>query len=377
MKTDGDRNCRGMKIGPQAAYIFLVFIGCENAPVGGNSVPEIVKGVEIVEREGMVLIPGQTYRRGNEYNPGNGKRYREESPAHLVTVSSFWIDKHEVTNAKFKEFVDATGYVTFAEKSLSENEFPNAPPEQLVPGATIFSPPPEDIDPWASDDAWRWWSYAKGACWKHPEGEGSNIRHRMNHPVVCLNANDAKAYAEWAGKRLPTEAEWELAARGGLKNAMFTWGDDPKPEGRWMANCFQGRFPANNSVQDGYKSTAPVGSFPPNAFGLFDMAGNVWEICSDYYHPDYYNEFIQNPHPNPTGPEHPITNFELEHFNRHGTCPIPKEGTSELTFLHVSRGGSFLCHWDYCLRYRPAARHYAEILSPTNHSGFRCVKDTE
>jgi sulfatase modifying factor 1 len=358
---------------------FGLFVGCGEDAQDKNVLPaeKAEVATEIVEKDGMVLIPGQTYRRGNEYNPGNDKMYREEAPPHMVTVSGFWIDKHEVTNAQFKEFVDATGYVTFAEKSLSKEEFPNAPPEQLVPGATIFSPPSDDIDPWASDDAWRWWSYTAGACWKSPEGKGSSIKHRMDHPVVCLNANDAQAYAKWAGKRLPTEAEWELAARGGLKNAMFTWGNDPKPDEQWMANCFQGRFPANNSAQDGYKGTAPVGSFPPNGYGLYDMAGNVWEICSDYYHPDYYASFTEEPHPDPKGPEKPITNDELQHFNRYGTCPLPMEGISELTFLHVTKGGSFLCHWDYCLRYRPAARHYAEVLAPTNHSGFRCVRDAE
>lgn len=340
----------------------------------------IVAGVEnnlVIEKDGMVLIPGQIYRRGNEYNPGNGKMYREESPIHEVQVSSFWIDKYEVTNSEFKKFVDETGFVTFAEKPLDPVEFPNAPPEQMVPGATVFSPPREEIDPWASEDAWRWWSYRKGACWRSPEGVGSDISGRMNHPVVCINIDDAKAYAKWAGKRLPTEAEWELAARGGLKDQMFCWGNDPQPDDKWMANCFQGKFPAKNSAQDGYVGTAPVGSFPPNGYGLYDMSGNVWEICSDFYHPGYYEIFVANPKPNPTGPEHAITNDELLHYNRYGTCPKPREGTSELTYLYVSKGGSFLCHWDYCLRYRPAARHYAENLSPTNHAGFRCVKDEQ
>jgi|MDTB01.1.fsa_nt_gb sulfatase modifying factor 1 len=356
---------------------FIFTAGCSDEAQKRVVKPAEGFNVEIIEEDGMVLIPGQTYRRGNKFSPGNKKIYREESPPHMVTVSSFWIDKYEVTNAQFKEFVDQTGYVTFAEKRLSKEVFPNAPPEQLVPGATIFSPPSNDIDPWASNDAWRWWSYVPGANWQSPEGKGSTIKSRMNHPVVCLNPDDAKAYAKWAGKRLPTEAEWELAARGGLKNAMFTWGDEPKPDEKWMANCFQGRFPANNSGQDGFIGTAPVGSYPPNGYGLYDMAGNVWEICSDFYHPDYYSFFTKMPHPDPNGPEKPITNDELQHFNRYGTCPLPRDGVSELTYLHVTKGGSFLCHWDYCLRYRPAARHYAEVLAPTNHSGFRCVRDSE
>ena len=210
----------------------------------------------------MVLLRGGSYLRGNDKPPGNGDFYPEEGPAHRVEVSSFWIDKYEVTNAQFKEFVDATGYVTFAEKPLSKEVFPNAPPEQLVPGATIFAPPPQNINPRDSNDPLDWWAYRKGACWKSPNGEGSSIKNRMDHPVVCVNADDAKAYAEWAGKRLPTEAEWEMAARGGAEGKMFIWGDESKPNGKWMANCFQGRFPARNTAQDGYLYTAPVGSFP-------------------------------------------------------------------------------------------------------------------
>ena len=158
---------------------------------------------------------------------------------------------------------------------------------------------------------------------------------------------------------------------------MFIWGDESRPNGKWMANCFQGKFPAQNTARDGYLYTAPVGSFPPNEYGLYDMAGNVWEICSDYFHPAYYKQFLQEPHPNPTGPESPITQIELEEFRATGTCPLPQAGVSELMFLHVTKGGSFLCHFDYCLRYRPAARHHSESLAPSNHAGFRCVKDAD
>ena len=330
-----------------------------------------------MEKDGMVLLRGGTYLRGNNKAPGNGDRYPEEGPAHKVEVSSFWIDKYEVTNTQFKEFVDATGYVTFAEKALSKDVFPKAPPGQLVPGATVFAPPPKNINPRAENDPWDWWAYRKGACWKRPNGEGSSISNRMDHPVVCVNVDDAKAYAKWAGKRLPTEAEWELAARGGAEGNLYIWGNEARPDGKWLANCFQGKFPSQNTARDGYLYTSPVGSFPPNGYGLYDMAGNVWEICSDYFHPGYYNEFIQNPHPDPKGPTSPITQIELEEFRLTGTCPAPQAGANELLFLNVTKGGSFLCHFDYCLRYRPAARHHAESLSPSNHSGFRCVKDAD
>ena len=329
----------------------------------------------LISSNEMVFIEGKSYLRGNEKPPGNGDKYPEEGPVHIVKVSSFWIDKYEVTNAQFKEFVDATGYITFAEKALSKDLFPAAPEGQLLPGATVFAPPLKNLNPKSTHDPWNWWAFRSGASWRRPEGRNSSIKARMDHPVVCVNIDDAKAFAHWAGKRLPTEAEWELAARGGLKESMFVWGNEARPGEKWLANCFQGTFPAKNSARDGYHTTSPVGSFPPNGYGLYDMAGNVWEICSDYFHPSYYSQFIKNPHPNPTGPKSAITQIELEHFRHTGTCPMPRKGVSELMYLHVARGGSFLCHWDYCLRYRPAARSHSESLSPTNHTGFRCVRE--
>ncbi len=343
----------------------------------GDTDRESVEIKDISSLNEMVFIEGQSYSRGNEKPAGNGEKYPEEGPVHAVEVSSFWMDKYEVTNAQFKEFVDATGYITFAEKPLDKKVFPVAPESQLVPGATVFAPPLKNINPRAQNDPWNWWSYRKGASWRRPEGRNSSIKKRMDHPVVCVNVDDAKTYAKWAGKRLPTEAEWELAARGGLKGSMFVWGNEARPKGKWLANCFQGVFPAKNSAQDGFHSTSPVGSYPPNGYGLFDIAGNVWEICSDFYHPSYYSEFIENPHPNPTGPQSPITQIELDHFRHTGTCPLPRKGINELMYLHVARGGSFLCHWDYCLRYRPAARNHSESLSPTNHTGFRCARDAD
>ena len=362
-----------MKIIQVSGFTFwFLFASCSNEM--GNLIVDEVDAGSFNE---MVLIKGQSYLMGNEKPAENGEVYPEEGPVHQVEVSSFWIDKYEVTNAQFKEFVDATGYVTFAEKPLSKDVFPLAPPEQLLPGATVFAPPPENINPRSENDPWNWWLYRKGACWRRPEGRNSSIKSRMDHPVVCVNIDDAKAYAKWAGKRLPTEAEWELAGRGGLEDSMYAWGNEARPLGKWMANCFQGTFPAENSGQDGFHSTSPVGSFPPNGYGLYDIAGNVWEICSDFFHPSYYSEFMENPHPNPTGPTSPITQIELEQFRRTGTCPLPMEDQNSLMNLNVARGGSFLCHWDYCLRYRPAARNHSESLSPTNHTGFRCVKDVK
>jgi formylglycine-generating enzyme required for sulfatase activity len=365
-----------MKLWVPLFFVILIFSGCTGVEEK-QEIPRAEPTPKRIEKEGMVFIPATKFIRGNDKTPGNGEKYPEEGPAHEVEVHGFWIDKYEVTNAEFKKFIDETGYVTFAEKPLDKNLFPNAPDNQLEPGATIFSPPPDSINPWDENNPWDWWSYTAGASWKKPFGPNSSIYNLMDHPVVCINIDDAKAYAEWAGKRLPTEAEWELAARGGLKNNLYSWGNEPKPGGEWMANCFQGKFPSKNSAQDGYHYTSPVGSFPPNGFGLYDMAGNVWEMCSDYFHPSYYTTFLKNPHPNPKGPKSAITQIELDHFRSTGTCPTKRPGTDDLMFLHVAKGGSYLCHWDYCLRYRPAARNHSESLSPTNHTGFRCAKDLD
>ena len=210
----------------------------------------------------------------------------------------------------------------------------------------------------------------------HPQGPESNIKHIMDHPVVCVNHDDAEAYAKWAGKRLPTEAEWEYASRGGLKQNKYTWGNI-RLDKKWKANCYQGIFPNKNTKEDGFQFTAPVKSFEPNGYGLYDTAGNVWEMCSDYYHPNHYKEFVQDPIANPTGPATPITNNEMHLWRQTGRTPKADPNAHRLTHLSVTKGGSFLCHVDYCLRYRPAARHQTEMLTPTNHTGFRCVKDLE
>lgn len=331
--------------------------------------------------EGMVFIPGGTYTRGEDRNLGGTARYPEEAPVHEVTVSSFFIDEAEVTNAEFKAFVDATGYRTQAERGFTKEDFPNAPEDQLVAGSLVFRSPEEAVvEKWQPGSEWQWWQFVAGANWQHPTGPNSTIADKMDHPVVCVNKEDAEAYAKWAQRRLPTEAEWERAARGGRDHAIFTWGDDPKPDkDRWPANTFQGEFPHRNTGLDNFKGTAPTKSFPPNDYGLYDMAGNVWEICSDLFRPDFYQKFQANPTKDPKGPAPDQAISELQNNTYLQGLPIPEEFTipHPLARLWVSKGGSFLCHHTYCLRYRPAARHYAESLTPTNHTGFRCAKDIE
>lgn len=330
--------------------------------------------------EGMTFIPGGTFTRGEDRSLGGTARYPEEQPVHQVTVSSFFIDTTEVTNAEFARFVEETGYQTQAEKGFTQEDFPNAPPEQLVAGALVFKSPDEAVEKWAPGSEWQWWNFVAGADWRHPVGPESSIAGKMDHPVVNVNKEDAEAYCKWAGKRLPTEAEWERAARGERDHALFVWGDHPKPDkDRWPANTFQGEFPHKNTALDGSAGSAAVKSYPPNDFGLYDMAGNVWEICSDVYRPDYYQTFANNPAQDPQGPplEQAITQPENEAFLKGQPIPEQVNVFHPLARLWVSKGGSFLCHHTYCLRYRPAARHYAESLSPTNHSGFRCVKDVE
>jgi formylglycine-generating enzyme required for sulfatase activity len=293
---------------------------------------------------GMVWIPGGTFLMGSEHFP-------EARPVHRVTVDGFWIDSTEVTNAAFQKFVEATGYRTVAERSPDPEQFPGVPAEKLVPFSAVFHPPAEAV---ALDDALRWWEPVPGADWRHPEGPGSSIEARMDHPVVHVAWVDAEAYAKWAGKRLPTEAEWEFAARGGLEDKAFPWGDDARPGGKPAANVWQGRFPSANSREDGFASTAPVARFPPNGYGLFDVGGNVWEWCMDWYREDY---FATSPTHNPKGPDE---------------SHDPREPGAKKKVL---KGGSFLCADEYCARYAVGARHSGEIESGANHLGFRCVKD--
>lgn len=336
------------------------------------------KATDLKAPEGMVLIPGGTFTRGEDRSLGGTARYPEEQPVHEVTVSSFFIDETEVTNAQFAEFVEATGYRTQAERGFTKEDFPNAPAEQLKAGALVFKSPTKEVEKWQPGAEWQWWHFMPGADWRHPIGPESSIEEKMDHPVVCVTKEDAEAYCQWAGKRLPTEAEWERAARGKLDHALFIWGDKPKPSpDSWPANTFQGDFPHNNTALDGHSGSAAVKSYPANDYGLYDMAGNVWEVCSDLYRPDYYQKLSKNPVEDPQGPPlaNAITQMESSRFLQGEALPDQVEVFHPLARLWVTKGGSFLCHHTYCLRYRPAARHYAESLSPTNHTGFRCAKD--
>jgi formylglycine-generating enzyme required for sulfatase activity len=295
--------------------------------------------------EGMVWIPGGEFLMG-EPDP----IFPDAKPVHKVYVDGFWMDRTEVTNAQFARFVEATGYVTVAERPPDPKEFPTVPPEKLVPGSIVFSPPHKEV---SLDQPLSWWRYVPGADWRHPEGPDSNLEGREHHPVVQVGWYDAQAYSKWAGKRLATEAEWEYAARGGLKQKRYCWGDELLPGGKWQANIWQGDFPRKNTKEDGFEKTAPVGSFPANGYGLFDMSGNVWEWCADWYRPDYY---AGSPARNPQGPD---SSFDPNEPN------LPKR---------VQRGGSFLCSDSYCVRYHPGARGKGEPGSAASHIGFRCVR---
>ncbi|MGN6438332.1 MAG: formylglycine-generating enzyme family protein [Agriterribacter sp.] len=291
----------------------------------------------------MLWIPGGTFQMGSEDFP-------DAKPVHKVTVSGFWMDEHEVTNAQYEAFVKATGYKTVAERPLNPADFPGVPADKLVPGSAVFTPPAHKV---SLDNPLQWWQYVNHASWQHPEGPSSNIDKRKNEPAVHISYEDAAAYAKWAGKRLPTEAEWEFAARGGKQYARYYWGEELKPGGKWIANIFQGSFPEGNTKEDGFAGVAPVKTFAPNNYGLYDMDGNVWEWCEDYYRPDYYKN---SPAQNPTGPS---DSFDPD-----------EPGTVK----RVQRGGSFLCSDQYCIRYRAGSRGKGEISSGSNNLGFRCVR---
>lgn len=301
----------------------------------------------------MVWIPGGTFRMGAE------DFYPEERPVHEVNVSGFWMDRHLVTNEQFERFVKETGYTTLAERPLKPEDFPGAPRENLVPGSMVFrkTAGPVDLHKYAN-----WWAWVPGASWCHPNGPDSSLDGLEQHPVVHIACEDAQGYAKWARKKLPTEAEWEFAARGGLEAAKFTWGDEHSPGGKAMANAWQGEFPWQNLVLDGYEGTSPVGVFPQNGYGLYDMAGNVWEWTADWYVHRHADELIKSCCGPPINPR--IVSADKSYDPAQPQFRIPRK---------VVKGGSFLCAPNYCLRYRPAARQPQMIDTGMSHIGFRCI----
>lgn len=308
----------------------------------------------------MAWIPGGTFTMGSE---AKGAR-ANEGPEHSVKIDGYWLDTTPVTNSQFRAFVTATGYKTVAERPVDWEEIkkqvppgtPKPPDEMLQPGSLVFVPTSGPVD---FDDMAAWWRWTNGATWQHPEGPSSNLDGRDDHPVVQVAWEDAQAYAKWAGKRLPTEAEWEFASRGGLEKKRFSWGDEFKPDGKFMANTWTGTFPFKNTKEDGFERTSPVKTFAPNGYGLYDMAGNVWNWVSDIYRADI----------------HAISAKEVCCENPQG----PARGWSPEREVqqapeHVIKGGSFLCHVDYCESYRPAARRGSPPDTGTSHVGFRCAK---
>ncbi len=315
-------------------------------PNSGEVIPTVVRECPAPgpTPEGMVWFPSGRFSMGSDYEP-----FGDARPIHAVELEGFWMDRTPVTNEQFARFVRETGYVTVAERKPDPKDFPGVPAVVLMPGSLVFTPP---TGPVPLDDVSAWWQYVPGANWRHPEGPSSHIEGRETHPVVQVCWEDAVAYARWAGKRLPTEAEWEYAARGGLTQQPYVWGREFRPSGRLMANTWQGRFPDRNAAEDGWERTAPVAQFPANGFGLHDMAGNVWQWCADWYRPDSY---CQGPSTDPTGPADSFDPAEPG---------IPKR---------VQRGGSFLCSDQYCSRYMPGGRGKGAVDTGSSHVGFRCV----
>lgn len=299
----------------------------------------------------MTWIPGGTFMMGSN------EHYIEESPAHLVTVDGFWIDTYQVTNAQFRRFVKETGYETVAERVPKAEDYPGALPEMLVAGSIVFDQPAGQVD---LRNHYNWWAWKPGADWRHPEGPDSNLHGRDRHPVVHVAWEDVEAFASWAGKRLPTEAEWEFAARGGLDGAVYAWGDELAPNGKMYANFWQGNFPWENLKLDGYERSAPVGSFPPNGFGLYDMIGNCWDWTADWYR----DHHIASDGCCTPSIANPLNEDRSGSIDPREPGAIPRK---------VLKGGSFACAENYCKRYRPAARMHHPVDTGTNHVSFRCV----
>ncbi len=327
---------------------------------GGEFKPSLINLHKAADKApaGMVWIPGGEFSMGS-INPvgmdeGGHIAMDDARPVHRIYVDGFYMDATEVTNAQFARFVKATGYITFAERKPNPADYPNVPPEQLVAGSAVFTPPNQPVP---LNNYLFWWRYINGADWRHPEGPQSLIDGRDSYPVVQVTWEDAAAYAKWAGKRLPEEAEWEFAARGGKTGNLYPWGNQLKPDNKWMANIFEGSFPNNDNAGDGFAGVAPIKQYPANDYGLYDIAGNVWEWCADWYRPDYYSQLAkQGTVKNPKGP---ASSYD------------PEEPRAQ---KKVQRGGSFLCTDQYCTRYMVGTRGKGEINSASNHIGFRCVK---
>ncbi len=361
-------------------FLAFVFLSCDNKAVDNSlavadsshnciQVParfstadiDSLQGSNIeVSESGMVYIPGGNFMMGGD----NAQASKDEYPKHSVTISPFWMDETEVTNAQFKTFVDATGYVTTAERKPDWEELrktlppgtPPPPPEALMPASLVFHQTKEPVD---LNNVNAWWQWVPGANWKNPLGPGSNISGKEKFPVVHVSWYDAMAYCKWAGKRLPTEAEWEFAARGGLKNNIYPWGNEHVSKGLPKTNSWEGEFPYLNQQKDGYIKSAPVKSYLPNPYGLYDISGNVWEWCSDWYDADYYQTLTNTTAVNPPGPEKSLD---------------PREPHTPKKSL---RGGSFLCNDSYCSGYRVARRMKSSPDTGLEHTGFRCVKSAE
>lgn len=308
---------------------------------------------------GRPPAPGMVWVPGGRFQMGSDDHYPEEAPAHGVEVEGFWMDRTPVTNAQFQRFVKATGHRTVAERPVDPANYPGAPPERLRPASIVFVAPSHPVP---LQDTHRWWHYVFGADWRHPEGPGSSIRGREKHPVVHVAWADVEAYAHWAGKQLPTEREWERAARGGLVDCEYAWGDALHPGGRPLANTWQGAFPYHNSRLDGYERTSPVGSYPPNPFGLVDMIGNVWEWTSDWYRDRHRPDASEIPPAGCCQASEQARIASIDRQSEHGAMP-----------RRVVKGGSYLCAPEYCRRYRPPARMAQGIDTSTGHLGFRCV----
>lgn len=351
---------KALRTGAAAILTWALVASATTAPMQKSFLPTVLNKAtpHRAAPPGMVWVPGGAFSMGSEdpraMPAGGHESMADARPIHRVYVDGFWMDKTDVTNAEFARFVKATGYVTLAERKPRAQDFPGVPADKLVPGSIVFQPPAHAV---SLDDPSQWWQYVPGANWRHPEGPGSSLRGRENYPVVQVAYDDAVAYARWADKRLPTEAEWEFAARGGLTGKMYAWGDTLRPNGRWMANIHEGSFPTRDTGEDGYAGIAPVAGYPSNGFGLYDMSGNVWQWVSDWYRPDYYEQLAAKGLAH--NPQGPASSLDPDEPN------VAK---------HVQRGGSFLCTSQYCSRYMVGTRGKGETSTASNHLGFRCVR---